>query len=144
MNNNNLKPLPARSWQVVYTRSRWEKKVDRYLKDNNIVSFCPLIKKSSKWADRTKLIEIPLFSSYMFVYINNHEQTRVRQAPGIINFVVHGNKPVVVNEHEISRIHDIVKTYSDVETVNVGNINVGDTIKINNGPLVDCNGQVVQ
>jgi hypothetical protein len=32
------------SWMVIYTRSRWEKKVDKLLQNKKIRSFCPTVK----------------------------------------------------------------------------------------------------
>jgi len=58
------------NWMVLYTRSRWEKKVDKLLKEQNIISYCPVVKTSKQWADRSKTVEIPLFNSYLFVRAN--------------------------------------------------------------------------
>ena len=54
-------------WYAIYTRPRWEKKVDLLLKDQGLESYCPLNKVKRKWSDRIKLVEEPLFKSYVFV-----------------------------------------------------------------------------
>ncbi|QJD94419.1 UpxY family transcription antiterminator [Mucilaginibacter robiniae] len=133
-----------RRWMVVYTRSKWEKKVDRLLSDQGIASYCPVVKSQRKWADRTKIVEMPLFNSYVFVYATLQEQNTILQTPGVLNFVVHCNKPVLLENTEITRIHSIVKDYVDIETVNLNLLNVGNNVKINNGPLLNHYGKVVQ
>jgi len=76
-----------KNWMVVYTRSRFEKKIDATLQQNEIISFCPTITTVRKWADRKKKIEVPLFNSYLFVKVNPREQLAVKETPGVINFI---------------------------------------------------------
>ena len=57
----------AKKWLAVYTRPRWEKKVDQLLKEQGTESYCPLNKVKRKWSDRVKTVEEPLFKSYVFV-----------------------------------------------------------------------------
>ncbi|QEM10890.1 UpxY family transcription antiterminator [Mucilaginibacter rubeus] len=138
-----IKPTPA-NWMVVYTRSRFEKKIDRTLNDNHITSFCPVIKSLKKWADRNKMIETPLFPSYVFVKANTGEQLKVKQVPGVINFVSYGGKPVVLNDTEIERIKSIVDNYSEVELMSIQNLNIGNRVKIKDGLLYNYQGVVTQ
>jgi transcription antitermination factor NusG len=57
-------------WYAIYTRPRWEKKVNFLLQGKGIESYCPLNKVRRKWSDRIKTIEEPLFKSYVFVKID--------------------------------------------------------------------------
>jgi transcription antitermination factor NusG len=54
-------------WHVIYTKSKWEKKVDSLLLQRGFESWCPVQKKERQWSDRKKIIEEPLFRSYVFV-----------------------------------------------------------------------------
>jgi transcription antitermination factor NusG len=141
MNANESKP---KRWMVLYTRSKWEKKADKLLKNEGFTSFCPLIKKKSMWSDRTKIVETPLFSSYLFVHVDSKEQSRVQQIPGIVNFVVHCNQPVVIDDLEIQRIHSILKVHTNVETVAINARHIGDRVTINSGPLANHKGEIMQ
>jgi transcription antitermination factor NusG len=134
----------GRNWMVAYTRSRWEKKSDKLLSEQGITSYCPVIKTKKQWADRVKSVDVPLFSSYIFVYTNVYEQQLVQLTPGIVNFVHHCNKPVVINDAEISRIHSLVDNYSNIEAVNLNTIRIGDKLKINDGPLMNRYGEVIK
>ncbi|HRX93358.1 MAG TPA: transcription termination/antitermination NusG family protein, partial [Chitinophagaceae bacterium] len=54
-------------WLAVYTKPRWEKKVNKLFKEKGLESYCPLNKVRRKWSDRMKIVEEPLFKSYVFV-----------------------------------------------------------------------------
>ena len=80
----------TKKWLAVYTRPRWEKKVDQLLKEKGTESYCPLNKVRRKWSDRVKLIEEPLFKSYVFVKIDDLERTQVRMTPRGYQFCILG------------------------------------------------------
>ena len=80
-------------WYAIYTRPRWEKKVNHLLQGKGIESYCPLNKVRRKWSDRIKTIEEPLFKSYVFVKIDEEARTNVRMTDGVINFVYWNGKP---------------------------------------------------
>ncbi|HEV3249719.1 MAG TPA: transcription termination/antitermination NusG family protein, partial [Puia sp.] len=50
-----------KKWWVVYTKPRWEKKVNQFLTEKGMESYCPLNKVRKKWSDRVKTVEEPLF-----------------------------------------------------------------------------------
>lgn len=139
-----FKAANKKNWYVVYTRSRWEKKADQLLTEKNIRSFCPVVKTTRKWADRNKVVEFPLFNSYLFVYADLKEQLTVQQTPGVVNFVYHCGRPAVIREDEITRIQEIVRSYSDVETVGLPNIRIGDKVKMKDAELTDLQGEVIE
>ena len=88
-------------WYAIYTRPRWEKKVNSLLLEKGIESYCPLNKVRRKWSDRIKVVEEPLFKSYVFVKIGDEHRTEVRMTTGVVNFVYWNGKPAVIREKEI-------------------------------------------
>jgi len=108
--------MSKRRWLAVYTKPRWEKKIDQLIKDKGIVSYCPLNKVHRKWSDRMKLVEEPLFKSYVFVHVNDDEEKIVRWINGVLNFVYWLGKPAVIKPSDIERIKRFLKEYHDVET----------------------------
>ena len=97
-------PDLSRKWLAVYTRPRWEKKVNRLLTEKGLESYCPLNKVRRKWSDRMKVVEEPLFKSYVFVKVDNNDRIAVRMTNGAINFVYWDGKPAVIKEKEITAI----------------------------------------
>ncbi|MEN0053633.1 MAG: UpxY family transcription antiterminator [Mucilaginibacter sp.] len=134
----------ASKWMVVYTRSRWEKKVDKLLQTQKINSFCPTIKTKHRWVDRTKVVDLPLFTSYLFVNADPKEQLMVRQTMGVVNFVNHCGKPATITDSEIERIKNLINSHENIEAVSMPRIKVGDQLKVENGLLLDWQGEVLK
>lgn len=93
-----------KKWYAVYTKPRWEKKIDSILIRKGIESWCPLQKTERQWSDRKKIIEDPLFKSYVFVHIDDTERARVLMTDGILNFVYYLGKPAVIRDEEVDNI----------------------------------------
>lgn len=134
--------IVTKKWLAVYTRPRWEKKVNQLLVEKGTESYCPLNKVRRKWSDRVKLIEEPLFKSYVFVKVNEDERTAVRMTPGVINFVYWNGKPAVIKEKEIGNIRKFLDEFENVE-VHPSNLEVNQRVKIITGPLMDQEGKVI-
>lgn len=101
-------------WYAVYTKPRWEKKVSERLKEAGFESYCPLNKVRRKWSDRYKVIEEPLFSSYVFVRLPDLHEGKVRMINGVINFVYWNGKPGIVRDEEILSIKRFLNDYTEV------------------------------
>lgn len=136
--------INARSWKVLYSKPRWEKKVDLLLKQKGIESYCPMVKKERQWADRKKIVEMPLFNSYLFVKVNPKEELLVRQTLGVVNFVYFLGKPAVIRENEIIDIKHYLQLFQDIEIINVREISLGDRAKIKAGVFNNHVGEIVQ
>jgi transcription antitermination factor NusG len=103
-------------WYALYTKPRWEKKVHSLLTEKKIESYCPLNKVRKKWSDRIKTVEEPLFRSYVFVRVNEEEQTKVRLTSGVMNFVYWQGKPAIIPAKEIDTIRKFLNEYENVMT----------------------------
>jgi transcription antitermination factor NusG len=132
----------SRKWLAVYTRPRWEKKVNRLLTEKGLESYCPLNKVRRKWSDRIKIVEEPLFKSYVFVKVSDDDRTTVRMTNGAINFVYWDGKPAVIKEKEIIAIKRFLNEYENVEAVPV-DLKVNQRVRITNGTLMDQEGKVL-
>lgn len=134
----------ARKWFAIYTRPRWEKKVNQVLQSRGIECYCPLNKVRRKWSDRYKLIEEPLFKSYVFVKVSESERTSVRMTAGVINFVYGGGKPAVIREKEIQLIRRFLDEYENVMVREMPSFKLHQRVRIAYGPLMDQEGEVIQ
>jgi len=116
MNNENKR------WYAAYTKPRCEKKADRLLQLKQIQSWCPVQKIQRQWSDRKKIIEEPLFKSYVFVHISEEEKTEVLKTDGIIQFIYYLGKPAIIRESEI----ELIKCYllekdAHIQVEHIGN-----------------------
>jgi len=138
-----LKEFPlSKKWLAIYTRPRWEKKVNQLLTEKGLESYCPLNKVRRKWSDRIKIVEEPLFKSYVFVRVSDQDRTAVRMTPGAINFVYWQGKPAVIRDKEIVAIKRFLNEYENVE-VHPMEFRVNQRVRITNGTLMDHEGKVL-
>lgn len=129
-------------WLAVYTRPRWEKKVNQLLIEKGLESYCPLNKVRRKWSDRVKVVEEPLFKSYVFVKVNDEDRSAVRMTNGAINFVYWNGKPAVIKEKEITAIRRFLDEYENVEARPV-DLKVNQRVRITSGTMMDNEGKVL-
>ena len=133
----------TQKWLAIYTKPRWEKKVATLLTQKGIETYCPLNKVRRKWSDRVKLVEEPLFKSYVFVKISEEERTPVRMTDGVINFVYWDGKPAVIKDKEITVIRQFLNDHENVALVKI-DLQLGQQVRITGGPLMDLEGKVLE
>jgi transcription antitermination factor NusG len=130
-----------KKWHAVYTKPRWEKKVNALLLAKGIVTYCPLNRVAKKWSDRIKMIEEPLFKSYVFVQINPSEHSRVRMINGVLNYVYWNGKPAVIRDAEIDTIKKFMNEYEEVESRPI-TLYPKQRVRIDTGLLMEHEGIV--
>jgi transcription antitermination factor NusG len=129
-------------WFAIYTKPRWEKKVNQLLTDKGVECYCPLNKVKRKWSDRTKTVEEPLFKSYVFVKVSEEERTKVRLTNGVVNFVYWNGKPAVVREKEIQTIKLFLDEHENVQ-VRPMDLTVQQRVLITSGTFMDRTATVL-
>jgi transcription antitermination factor NusG len=134
--------MSQKKWYAVYSRPRWEKKVAEILTRKRIENYCPVNRVYRQWSDRKKIVLEPLFTSYVFVNIDEPEQLPVRMTNGVINFVYWLNKPAIIQDEEIDIIKKFLNEFKNVQVQKIP-LSVNDTVRITNGPFMEQHGQVV-
>jgi transcription antitermination factor NusG len=129
-------------WYVFYTKSRHEKKVRDLLLRRGYEVFLPLQKVVRQWSDRKKKVEVPLFNSYIFVWIPEHLVSEVVQTPGIAWVIRHNGRPAALQPREYDLINRFLQTGLLVEVLPREELRTGDWVKILDGPLKGVEGQV--
>ena len=130
-------------WYAVYTKPRWEKKVHQLILDKGMESYCPLNKVRKKWSDRYKIVNEPLFKSYVFVRLSEEEKTTVRMVNGVVNFVYWNGKPARIRDQEISIIKKFLNEYEHLELEPVS-LKEKQKVKFSRGVLMDEQGIVMR
>ncbi len=138
-----MKEQVTKKWLVVYTKPRWEKKVNTSLVNKGIEAYCPLNKVRRKWSDRMKTIEEPLFKSYVFVKVEDAGMTEVRFVDGVLNYVYWNGKPAIVREEEIIEIKKFMSEYEDVEVSSI-ELKPSDAVVLNAGVMMGATGRVMR
>jgi len=133
----------TRKWLALYSRPRWEKKVAQLLTEKGLESYCPVNKVRRKWSDRVKVVEEPLFKSYVFVQVADGDKTAVRMTAGVINCVYSNGKPALIKDKEINAIKQFLNDYENVEVKPI-ELELNQRVKVTKGPLMDQEGQVLE
>lgn len=133
-------------WYVLYVKSRYERKVYEALQNLSIEAFLPLIKEQRTWSDRKKMVEKPLFPSYVFVNINSSlDFYKTLAVNGACMYIRFGMEYAKISEQEISKIKLLIdKKY--ITNIEVGEMlpKIGDLMEISSGPLCGLNCKVVK
>jgi transcription antitermination factor NusG len=132
-----------KSWYVVYTKPRWEKKIADILIAKGIEQYCPLNKVTKQWTDRKKIVLEPLFKGYVFVCPKPIDKWDMKLIPGILNYVHWLGKPAIVKESEINIIKKFLHEFTDVEVTTL-DAAVNDTVIIKQGLLMDYKGIIIE
>ena len=127
-------------WFVIYTKSRNEKKIAELLQKNGVESFCPLVKLKKNWSDRKKIVETPLFNSYVFVNVSEKDRNVVFNVPGVIRYLFWLKKPAIVKDSEIESLKTIL--HETMDSFTIENYQIGEMIKISEGAFKGLDGVI--
>ena len=123
-----------KEWYAIYTKPRWEKKVYAALLQQGITAYCPLNRVVKQWSDRKKLVELPLFTSYVFVQIRQTEQLSVRTTAGVVNFVYWLGRLARIHDAEMESLKSFVATHNNI-CIEKAAYHKGDAFEIESGLL---------
>jgi transcriptional antiterminator RfaH len=138
MNNFNA------GWYIIYTMPRHEKKVHTRLVEMKINSFLPTRKVLRTWHDRKKMIDNPLFPSYVFIYLTDQKNFYdVMETDGYLYYVKSGREIARVNDSIINSIRMIVDMAKELE-ISSDRFLPGRKLVISDGPLAGLYGEVIQ
>jgi transcription antitermination factor NusG len=131
-------------WYVLYTKSKWEKKVALQLNSIGVTCYCPTIVKVQQWSDRKKKVVVPLFNHYVFVQVPDNDRNSVFVSPGVVRYLFWLGKHAVVNDEEITIIKQWLEGADSNVNIDVLPYSVGETIKIDKGPFINHSAKIQQ
>jgi transcription antitermination factor NusG len=132
-----------RFWFAVYTKPRNEKKVYTRLTEKGIETFLPLQKRLKQWSDRKKIVEEPLFNSYIFVRIEQKDYYEVLNTVGVVRYVTFGGKAATIPERQIEQVKQLLIQDIEIETV-AQTFEMGAKVEVKFGGLKGIVGEIVE
>jgi transcriptional antiterminator RfaH len=132
-------------WYACYTRARHEKRAYAGLLDRGIEAYLPLAPRVSQWKDRKKLVEWPLFPSYVFCRLAAAELHPVLTVPGIATLVKSGGRAVAIADEELENVRRFTQALTNglVEAHHCSYFAEGEWVEVTTGPLEGVRGVVV-
>ncbi len=129
-------------WFAVWTRSRHEKTVHEQLARKAIEAFLPTIPRWSRWKDRKKKIDWPLFPGYLFVRTDPEQTLPIRMCTGVVSIVSFEGKPTPIPDFEIDGIRRLIDSARQFDPCPF--IREGDLVEVVHGPLKGVIGRLVR
>ena len=130
------------SWFAIWTRSRHEHVVREQLERKHFDAFLPTITKWSRWKDRKKKIDWPLFPGYCFARFEQEEALSILKCTGVVNIVSVEGKPAPIPDHEIEGIRLLLE--SDLQYDPCPLIREGTMVEVTHGALKGVVGRLVR
>ena len=127
-------------WFAIWTKSRHEQVVRTQLEQRAIEAFLPTVARWSRWKDRKKKIDWPLFPGYCFARFDPQERMSVLKCGGVVNIVSIEGEPAAIPEHEIQAIRQLVE--SDLAYDPCPLIREGMKVEVAHGPLKGVVGRL--
>ena len=120
-------------WFAIWTRSRHEQVVREQLAKKQVEVFLPTMTRWSRWKDRKKKIDWPLFPGYCFARFDPEDTLPVLKCTGVVNIVSFEGKPAPIPEVEIESIRTLVG--SELQFDPCPMIHEGQMVEVIHGPL---------
>ena len=128
------------NWYAIYTRSRSEKAVNAELTLTQIESYLPLKKTIRIWSDRKKMVEVPLFNSYVFVKVSEKEYMKVLQTFGVTRFITFEGQAVSIPEQQINAVKAYLNETEPIPLDDQLKLAPGKNVLITSGPMTGMTG----
>jgi transcriptional antiterminator NusG len=129
-------------WYAIWTRSRHEKLVVDQLAKKAVEVFLPTITKWSRWKDRKKKIDWPLFPGYCFARFDAADRLPILKCDGVVTIIGTDGLPSPIPEHEITGIRQLIDSELSFDPCPL--IKEGMMVEVKHGPLRGVVGRLVR
>lgn len=125
-------------WYVLYTSPKAEKQVALRLDERGTEYYLPLHLSPRKWSDRIKMVEVPLFPSYIFIKTLRADLYDLVRVPGISRVLYFQSEPATLTEKEIL----LIKQFLEIARGKACSYEIDEEVKIAIGPLAGSVGKI--
>jgi transcription termination/antitermination protein NusG len=132
----------AAPWFAIWTRSRHEQVVREQLEKKSITAFLPTITRWSRWKDRKKKIDWPLFPGYCFARFDPADTLPVLKCAGVVRIVSFEGKPAPIPDYELESIRLLIG--SELQYDPCPMISEGMMVEVVHGPLKSVIGRLTR
>jgi len=134
--------LSVLRWYALYTRARHEKAVAEQLIKREMEAFLPVREVLSRWKDRPKLVQLPLFPGYVFVRTSLTHKRQVVSTDGVVCMVSFQGTPAPIPDEELEAVREICLTKLPCDPY--PHLTEGRWVRVIRGPLAGLSGILVR
>ncbi|MGC4081832.1 MAG: UpxY family transcription antiterminator [Vicinamibacterales bacterium] len=129
-------------WFAIWTRSRHEHVVRTQLEEKHLEVFLPTIARWSRWKDRRKKIDWPLFPGYCFARFDPADGLTILKCRGVVGIVSFEGTPAPIPAVEIESIRRLVETELLYDPCPL--VHEGEMVEVVHGPLKGIVGRLTR
>lgn len=127
-----------RMWFVLHTRSRQEKALAEQLQKFSIEHFLPIVQIERRYGHRMRIVEKPLFPSYLFMHGSREDRAQAMTTNRIANVLDVPDQQMLVRE--LKQIQAAIS--SGITLDPYAYLHVGHWVRVRSGPLMGLEGRV--
>jgi transcription antitermination factor NusG len=116
---------------------------DGELRRKGVETFLPSIKRLSRWKDRSKLVDFPLFPGYLFVHLppGPEKVLDILRTRGVVTFVsLVPGCPTPVSSDEIGSLRLLIESGQEFDIY--PQLKKGARVRVKSGPLKGAVGAI--
>jgi transcription antitermination factor NusG len=138
-----IAPKETRNWYALLTRARHEKIVAHRLLECGVSAFLPLVPEVHCWSDRRRIVELPLFSCYVFARLlpTNEDRLRALRIDGVFRMVGSREGGTPIPDEQIAAVRTLVQ--GRLHWDNHPFLKIGQRVRIRSGALDGVEGVLV-
>lgn len=133
---------PTRHWVAAYTRSQHEGLVAAQLRRKSVEHLLPTYERLSRWSDRIRRTEAPLFPGYVFVRVCDAERLIVLRTAGVVGIVSVAGKPALLRDEDVEMLRTCMARRGEIEPYPY--LSVGQRVRVKHGPFSGWEGILLQ
>ncbi|MGA8151651.1 MAG: UpxY family transcription antiterminator [Terriglobales bacterium] len=130
-------------WYAVQTRARHEKVVAHRLQEQGVPTYLPIVSEVHRWSDRKRVVELPLFSCYLFARLlpTNEDRLRVLTLDGVFQLVGGRRQGTPIPDEQINAVRTLIEGQLPVSAYPF--LKIGQRVRIRSGALSGIEGILV-
>jgi transcription antitermination factor NusG len=135
---------PGTAWFAIQTAYKHEFRVLRDLTAKGFTGYLPLLHETRRWSDRTKTIEIPAFSGYLFLRHDSSLPSRssILNTIGVFRILPENHQPTAIADIEIESLRRALD--SNLPCAKCALPALGTMVRVKSGVLAGLQGQIVR
>ena len=136
MSNSNLE------WYAIRVKSRCEKMVSDQLRQKGYDEFLPMYWSRRLWSDRVKVLQLPVFSGYLFCRFEVEKRLAILQTPGVAHIVTKGKIPAPVDPEQLENVRLALASGEPIQPW--ARLEVGKKVRVELGPMRGVTGTLLR